>query len=341
MVDVAGFRLLNGAAARSPERLELDGGASIACIRLIHVHHIISHDARPSLRSFAAMFFLALVWGLSIPATKLALQDLPPMTLTAVRFLVAVPLMLIVSARHLRVPRRAIPNIIALGVMGISLGNVAQSFGVQGTSASVGTIISATIPVFVVILAAVRLHQPVTARQWMGLLAAFGGIALVAFGSGSEVDDSSKTTVAGVGWMLLSAAAIAFYYIWSAELTAHYGTLPVATWNMLAGLITILPLAGWEIAHSTVPVQLTTQALWMTVYLGVVVTVAGLLLWLHLLRTVPARIAASVQYLQPVIGIAASATIFGDSLGLLFTFGVIFVLAGLALTMAPRNDSPT
>ena len=134
--------------------------------------------------------------------------------------------------------------------------------------------------------------------------------------------------------MLLSAAAIAFYYIWSAELTARYGTLPVATWNMLAGLVTIVPLAAWEIAHAQVPVQLTMEALWMTAYLGVMVTVAGLLLWLHLLRTVPARIAPSVQYLQPVIGIAASAALFGDQLGLLFLVGVLLVLAGLALTMA-------
>lgn len=287
-----------------------------------------------SVRNVAAMLFLALIWGLSIPATKLGLEDIPPLTLTALRFLVAVPLMFIVSIRQLWVPWRAVPSIVALGVMGISLGNVAQSFGVQGTSASAGTIISATIPIFIVILAAVRLHQPVTGRQWVGLLAAFAGIALVAYGSNSGADDSSRTTVAGVGWMLLSAAAIAFYYIWSAELTGRYGTLPVATWNMLAGLFTILPMAGWEIAHSSAPIQFTMQALWMTVYLGVMVTVLGLLLWLHLLRTVPARIAASVQYLQPVFGIVASAFLFGDRLGLMFVAGVVLILGGLALAVA-------
>jgi drug/metabolite transporter (DMT)-like permease len=74
--------------------------------------------------------------------------------------------------------------------------------------------------------------------------------------------------------MLVSAVAIAFYYIWSAELTEKYGTLPVSAWNALAGLIAILPLSGWELAH--MPVQITTQAVWAVVYLGVMVTVAGL-----------------------------------------------------------------
>jgi drug/metabolite transporter (DMT)-like permease len=222
--------------------------------------------------------------------------------------------------------------------MGITLGNVAQSLGVQGTSASVGTIISATIPIFIVVFAAVRLDQPVAGRQWIGLLAAFGGIALVAVGSGAGVGDVSRTTLAGVAWMLVSAVAIAFYYIWSAELSERYGTLPVAAWNALAGLVAIAPLAGWEMAHK--PVQITVQAAWVVVYLGVLVTVAGLLLWLHLLRVVPARVAASVQYLQPVFGIAAASALFGDPLGPMFAAGVVLILGGLALAVASRRPGP-
>lgn len=291
-----------------------------------------------SVRSLGAMLLLAIMWGLSIPVTKLGLEAIPPLTLTAMRFLVAVPLFLVLAAGRLRVPWQAFPSIIALGVMGITLGNVAQSFGVQGTSASAGTIISATIPIFIVIFAAIRLKQPVTARQWFGLLGAFVGIALVALGSGSDVDGISGTSVAGVAWMLVSAVAIAYYFIWSAELTEKYGTLPVAAWNALAGLLAILPLSGWEMAHT--PVQITMQAVWAIVYLGVMVTVAGLLLWLYLLRVVPARVAASVQYLQPVFGIAAASVLFGDQLGLMFVVGVVLVLGGLALAVASKRSAP-
>ena len=291
-----------------------------------------------STKNVGAMVLLAVMWGLSIPITKLGLETIPPLMFTAMRFLVAVPLLLILSSRRLRVPLKAVPSIIALGVMGISLGNVAQSFGVQGTSASVGTIISATIPIFIVIFAAVRLKQAVAGRHWVGLVAAFGGIALVALGNGSGADDLSETTLTGVAWMLVSAVAIAFYYIWSAELTEQYGTLPVAAWNALAGFVAILPLAGWEMAGT--PFEITAQAVWATVYLGVMVTVAGLLLWLYILRVVPARVAAGVQYLQPVIGIAAASFLFGDQLGLMFGAGVILILGGLALAASNKRPMP-
>ncbi len=296
----------------------------------------IAVPARPiSARSLGAMLLLAIMWGLSIPITKLGLETIPPLTLTAMRFLVAVPLFMILAAGRLRVPWRAVPSIVVLGLMGITLGNVAQSFGVQGTSASAGTIISATIPIFIVIFAAIRLKQPVTGRQWLGLLGAFAGIALVAVGSGSGTDDLTRTTATGVAWMLVSAVAIAFYYIWSAELTEKYGTLPVAAWNALAGLVAILPLSGWELAHT--PVQITAQAVWAVVYLGVMVTVAGLLLWLYLLRAVPARVAASVQYLQPVFGIAAASALFGDRLGLMFAVGVVLILGSLSLAITSKR----
>lgn len=284
------------------------------------------------------MLLLALMWGLSIPITKLGLGSIPPMTFTALRFLVAVPLMMFLARRELRVPRSAIPGIVGLGVMGITLGNVAQSFGVQGTSASVATILSATIPLFMVILAAIRFKQAVTPLQWSGLLVAFFGIALVAVGSGPGVDDMSRTTATGVVLMLVSAVGIAIYYIWSAELTERYGLLPIAAWNMLVGLITVTPLAGWEMTKY--PVDITFQALIAIIYLGVVVTVVGLILWLYLLKIVPARVAASVQYLQPVFGISASAFLFGDKLGLMFAAGVGLVLAGLALAASSKRKNP-
>jgi drug/metabolite transporter (DMT)-like permease len=140
--------------------------------------------------------------------------------------------------------------------------------------------------------------------------------------------------VAGVIWILVSAVAIAFYYIWSAELAGRFGTTALAAWSTLFGSLALLPFAAWEMAH--VPFRVTAQALMIGAYLGIAVTAAGLYLWLYLLRTVPARVAASVQYLQPVFGIAASAALFGDPLGLLFAAGVALILAGLALAAASR-----
>lgn len=297
------------------------------------VTYLVPTADRPSLRSIAAMLLLAVMWGLSIPVTKLGLVTLPPLTLTALRFAIAVPLLLFFVLGSRRLPWRSLPRVAALGILGIGIGQVAQTLGVEGTTASVGTIISATIPVFVVVFAALRLKQSVSGRQKLGLLAAFVGIALVALDSGEGTAGLLQSSTAGIAWLLLSALTIAFYFVWSVELANRYGTAVVVAWSTLFGFIALLPWAGWEMAH--VPFRVTAEAVGSAIYLGLVVTVAGLLLWLHLLRTVPAGIAASVQYLQPVVGVAASAALFGERMGALFGIGVTLVLGGLALTISP------
>lgn len=288
-----------------------------------------------TVRSIAGMLLLAVMWGISIPVTKLGLETMPPLTLTALRFGIAVPLLFALTVGKQRLPLKAFMRVATLGVLGIGVGQVAQAIGVRETTASVATIVSATIPAFVVIFAALRLKQHVTARQQVGLLAAFAGIVLVAFGTGPDTEVIETTTLLGAAWILFSAVSISFYYVWSVELTSEYGTTTVAAWSTLFGLLALLPASLWETWRE--PVHITAQALGAAVYLGVLVTVAGLFMWLHMLRTVPARIAAGVQYLQPVFGISVAAMLFGDRLGLLFAIGVVLILGGLALTAATRR----
>ncbi|MCW1842204.1 DMT family transporter [Prosthecomicrobium hirschii] len=301
-------------SATSPDHPALPGSASVGLAP----------------RGVAAMLALALLWGLSIPITKLGLETMPPMTLTALRFAVAVSALLICSIGKLRMPLAAVPKVVGLGLLGIGIGNVSQTFGVVGTSASVATVISATIPVFIVVLAAHRLGQSVTLLQRLGLAFAFAGIALVAAGQDNG-DAFGQTTLTGAGLMLLSALAVAIYYVWSVELTAQHGTLSVVTWSSLAGAIALLPWTAWEISNTEFTIGPTAIA--SVVYLGLMVSVVGLFLWLWLLRTVPASVAASVQFLQPVFGIGASTALFGDSMAPLFIVGVVLVLSGVGLSM--------
>lgn len=288
-------------------------------------------------RNLTAALFLAVMWGLSIPITKLGLLSTPPLVLTGLRFLIAVPLMFLLVLGKQRLPLKAMPRVAALGILGIGVGQVAQTFGVAGTSASVGTTISAAIPAFVVVFAALRLKQPVSAIQGVGILAAFVGISFVAWGRGDAPSTATQTSLAGAALVLLSALTIAFYYVWSVELSDRYGTVVVAAWSTLFGFLALSPWAAWE--YVAVPFKWTLAGISSAAYLGVMVTVAGLFLWLHLLRILPARVAASIQYLQPIVGVGAAALMFGDQLGPLFIVGVVLVLVGLSLTVATRSKA--
>jgi drug/metabolite transporter (DMT)-like permease len=270
---------------------------------------------------------LALIWGLSIPVTKIGLRDLPPLTLTALRYGAAAPFFVVFLIGK-PVPRgKILAKLVGLGLLGIGFGQAAQAFGVEFTSASTGTVISSTIPVFMVAVAAWRLRQPVRLRHALGLLVALGGIGVLALGGLSGGVGGTGLGDAGV---LCAAIAIALYYVLAAELTNSCGVIVVAAWSSLFGTLGLLPPALWECG--TYPLRFTAESVGAILYLGVLVTVAGLWIWFTLLRRVPVRIAASVQYLQPLVGVGASAAWFGDRLGASFLTGAGLVLCGIALT---------
>ncbi len=287
--------------------------------------------------SLGALVVLAVVWGASVPLTKLGLRDFPPLTLTALRYLTASPCFaLLLRGRPLPGPRGLL-QAAALGVLGIGVGQVAQTFGVRATSASVATVISATIPIFVVVFAAVRLGQPIRARHALGLAMAFAGVVLVAAGGPRDLLSLLRTpAAAGDALVLASALAIALYYVLSVELIAHSSVLTVAALTSLAGTGALVPGALWELHHAAV--RLTPLGIAVVAYLALLVTVLGILIWLRALRRLPASVAAVLQYLQPIVGVGLSAALFGDPLGAWFGVGTALVLGGIVVGAAARGE---
>jgi O-acetylserine/cysteine efflux transporter len=298
-------------------------------------------------RSLAALLLLAILWGGSIPLIKLGLRDIPPLTLTALRYLVAAPCFVWLLRGRPLPPPRACAAAAGWGLIGIGVGQVAQTLGVRLTLASVATVVSALIPVFVVALAALRLRQPIAAPQAAGIGAALAGVALVAGGDpralagsftglearAASMPGAAHAGLAGVVLVLLSAVAVAVYYVFSLELIERYSVVTIAAVSSLAGAAALAPIAAWELTR--VPIRVTPVAAGVVLYLAFVVTVAGLWIWFGALTRLPARVPAALQYLQPVIGVVASAALFGDHLDAWFWIGTALVLAGIGLSAGP------
>jgi O-acetylserine/cysteine efflux transporter len=279
---------------------------------------------------------LCLIWGLSIPLTKLGLQFFPPLMLAACRYVAAAPFFALVLIGRALPSRRALLAMAALGVIGIDVGQVSQILGVQRTESSVATVISAAIPIFVVLLASWRLRQPLRAAHLVGLGVALVGIVVVATRGLSPALELSIPALIGDALVLLSAASIALYYTLTAELTRNYPVSVVAAWSSLFGTVVLVPMIPWELSRTAVSPGLL--GIGVVLYLGVLVTVAGMWIWLRTLRVLPARIVAGTQYLQPLIGVAASAALLGDPIGPSFGIGTVLVFIGIALTAVPYRS---
>ncbi len=280
----------------------------------------------------AGLGVLVLVWGLSVPAMKLGLESIPPFTLAALRYLFAAPCFAFFLLGRPIPPRRLLFGLAGLGAIGIDVGQATQILGIARTSAALATVITATIPLFTVILAMLKLGQKLLPRHAVGLALALAGIGLAAFGPPGAL---ARASLAGDVLLLVSSVSIALYYVLGTKLALRSTAVTVAAWSSLAALPGLVLLSAFELRRH--PFHPSITGLGVALYLGLLCTVAGMCLWLTAMRRLPARIAAGTQYLQPLIGVVASALLFGDRIGPVFAIGTLFVLGGIALAAWPTR----
>ncbi|MGZ4231916.1 MAG: DMT family transporter, partial [Solirubrobacteraceae bacterium] len=186
----------------------------------------------------AAIFSLAaagILWGLSVPLSKLSLAWLTPGWLTAIRFAAAAPLLAFASRRGLR--KALTPQIAVSGAIGFGAVIMLQNAGIERTSVSHAAVLVGAVPLLVALIAAGLGHASTRALTWAGYGLALAGIALVAGHSGSGATGSGDLLV--LGSATLSAAFIAI----QPRLLAGRDATAVTAVQFAAGALVAVPIA--------------------------------------------------------------------------------------------------
>ncbi|MBC7250480.1 MAG: DMT family transporter [Anaerolineae bacterium] len=199
-------------------------------------------SAPPARRRTASVVDLALVgmafiWGINFTVVKTALAELSPLVFNALRFSIASLLILFflwLLEKDVRPASRDGWRFLLLGLVG----NAGYQFffinGLDRTTSGNGSLILATIPIFVSLIGTLLRIERIGLRAWIGIALSFTGIALIVFGSGEEVGLTSEMTL-GNFMVLASAILWASYTMLSRPLLARYSPLKVTALAMTAG----------------------------------------------------------------------------------------------------------
>jgi len=152
-----------------------------------------------------ALSAAAVLWGLTVPLSKLALTWLDPAWLAAVRFAVAAPLLAWAGRGGLR-HALSVPVALA-GAFGYGLVVVLQNAGIERTSAIHASLLIGAVPLIVGLFARARGERLIGWRGVGAQLLSLGGIALMAAGGGGGASLDGDLLV--LGSAVLSAAMTA------------------------------------------------------------------------------------------------------------------------------------
>jgi drug/metabolite transporter (DMT)-like permease len=296
-------------------------------------------SARAGLGANLSAAVAALLFGVSVVAVRVAVQDIPPLSLAVLRFgqaaLVLFGAMLVAAPRLLRVQRRSLPLLVVIGAVLFTLFPVTFNAGLRWTDASRGALMLASMPLWSVWLARRVAGERLSTRQLVGVVVSVLGIAL-AFVEPAAFRAGGRALV-GDGLLLLTALLGAVYGVLAKRALARDHAATVTAYAMLFGTVLLLPAALLE---GLVPAlgRLDGRLLALVVLLGVPGGAVAFLLWTAALsRLTPTRVAVYVN-LNPVAAALLGVWLLGERRSIPFAVGFAAVVAGVVLVNWP---SPT
>jgi O-acetylserine/cysteine efflux transporter len=282
---------------------------------------------RDTRRALLALTAAGLIWGLTVPLSKLALGWLDATWLTVARFGLAAPILALIARRHLR--SAASPAVAAWGAVGFGLVVVLQNLAIPRTSVTHAAVILGAVPILVALTSVAAGRSAAGPSAWTGFALALGGIAMVA-GSGGQ------GSAGGDLLMLASAVLSALTIVAQSRLLQGRDAIAVTAVQMGSAALVVLPLA---LTAGTLPSG-APQASQAAAALALV-TIGSLLpfaLYAYGQARVSAEVAGAFVNLEPLVGAALGAMVFGDPFGRGHMAGTVAILAGIVLSVErPRK----
>ncbi len=291
--------------------------------------------------TYGKLVLVALLWGGTFIAGRVAASEMPPTTAALWRFLVASVALLALSWRMdggLPVlSRQQWIGVTLLGMTGVAAYNLLFMFGLERVPASRGSLIMAFTPVATLLGAALFLHEPLTRYRVLGILVALTGVTIV-LGHGNPLD--LFTGRVGIGEAALLGCSLAWvtYTLLGKSILRGLSPLAASTYAALTGTA-MLAIAAAGTGNLIVP-QASLQGWVSLVFLGVFGTAVAFVWFYEGVQAIgPARTAVFIN-LVPVAAVTFGVLLLGEPLELSMLTGGALVILGVFIINRPAVASP-
>ena len=295
-------------------------------------------SSRQPLYAHLSMFAACAIWGLMAPLGKDAMThglDGPSMVFIRVAggALLFWTASLFVKREH--VPVKHVLTFAGAAVFGIVCNQCGYTIGLSLTSPINASIVTTSMPIFAMLLAALILKEPITSKKVLGVMLGCSGALMLILTSVSHASDKVGD-IRGDLCCLGAQFSYALYLSLFNKFIRQYSIFTVNKWMFLWATIILLPLAGPH-TLSVVSNPLSTKTLLETAYVVLFGTFIGYILVIKAQKILRPTVVASYNYVQPLVAVVVSVL---TGLGVLkWTHGlaVILVFAGVTLVTKSRS----
>jgi len=291
---------------------------------------------KPSLTTtYIILLLVPLFWGGAFGTTKHVLTELPPLTASALRFVIAGLLMLIWSGwrRELNwvLIKQNFISLLALGATGVFSYNYFFATGLQYTSAVTAALVIVVNPVFTTCIASFFMGEPRNWRTLLGVILSVVGVSLVV----SKGDVSVLTHMSmGVGEMYLFGAVGSWvaYTLLIKKITRTMGVGIVTTVSTTLGAVMLLIVSTISEGQWSKTLSLSTQTMLELLYLAVCATLVAFLLFNWGIQRIGATKASAYINLMPINALWIAVLLYGETISTYHLIGMSLTITGVFIT---------
>jgi drug/metabolite transporter (DMT)-like permease len=289
--------------------------------------------------AYVAWGAICVIWGTSYLGIKIALETLPPLLITGLRYAVAGALLLgwMIARRQGLPPARNWPALAAVGVLMLSVGNGFLVAAQQYVPSGFAAVLVATTPFWMVAIEArQRGGERLGRRQWAGLTVGFAGLLLLVWPELFTRTGISWPFVGGVAALQFACLGWAVGSAVGKRQALAASPVQASSVQMLAAGLVILALAtaggDWQ-ALSTA----SARSLLALGYLTVVASLVAFVAYTYALTRLPTSFVSTYAYVNPVVAVALGAAVAGEPFSARIALAMAVILASTALVSAGRR----
>jgi len=280
---------------------------------------------RRRLIALGESLLVTLIWSSTFVIVKIGLETLGPLTIAGLRYFLGAVVLLpfLIKRQSLKTPisKELWLHLILIGVSAYTIGNGALFWGLKYVPATTGSFLMSLIPLLVLAGGALLLREIPTGWQIFGVfLSLFGSVLF--FSSGMGPGEPKGIVIVGIGLIGFLAFSLLGRGI------AREGKLDTLT-------LTALPLAIGGILSMLLALivegipQFSPKSIIIVLWLAVVNTTLGYLLYNHSLRELTALEINMILNLSPLFTAILSWILLGETLSTIQIIGMVVVIVGV------------
>ena len=296
------------------------------------------------LKGHSSMLGANVMWGLMSPVAKFVMVGgaVTPLVVTDLRITGAMVLFWIAS--FFQKPERVAPKdllkLLGASLLAIVFNQGCFIFGVGLTSPVDSSIITTSMPLLAMVLAAIYLKEPITGKKVLGIAVGATGALLLILGSHqvSEAKAAGNHYIWGDLLVLLAQFSYALYFVLFKNFVNKYSLITIMKWMFTYAFICALPFSYNDLLHTEWK-SLQNTEIGALVFIVVGSTFISYVLIVIGQKNLRPTVAGMYNYVQPLVASIVAVCWGMDTFNFVKIISVALIFGGVYLVTNSRSKA--